>query len=391
MTNEEIYDVCIIGGGVIGAAISRELSRYHLKVVVLEKNKKVAMETSEGNSGVIHGGFDPTPGKLTAKLNLEGNHLYQVIFKELSFPHQQVNSLVIAFNKAEQEQLELLYQRGLTNQVKPEHLKLLDQKEVHQLEPNLNPAVIGGLLCTSSYVVDPVVLTKSFFSNSIKNGVNLCLDQLVSSITYQDNYFTITAKTENEIKTYHAKYIINAAGHYCDEIAAMAGYPDFQLTTLRGEYCVLEKSEGHLVNNIVFMVPTIHGKGVIVAPMLDGHLLVGPTAQEDVPKNETRLVTPAMEPQIGAIGQHIIPAIKMEKNCYRFAGSRPIEPVTKDFYLARAHANPKFINVAGTKSPGLSSAPAIAKYITTLLKETGLDLTVNPAFDPIQKEIIPTI
>ncbi|AGM25468.1 type 2 glycerol-3-phosphate oxidase [Spiroplasma chrysopicola] len=391
MTNEEIYDICIIGAGVIGGAISRELSRYHLKVIVLEKNKKVAMETSEGNSGVIHGGFDPTPGKWTAKFNITGNYLYQTLFQELNFPHQQVNSLVIAFNKDEQEQLELLYQRGLTNQVKPEHLKLLDQKTVHLLEPNLNPDVIGGLLCTSSYVVDPVILTKSFFSNSIKNGVNLCLDHMVSNITYQNNYFTISVNTQNTVKTYYAKYIINAAGHYCDEIAAKAGYPDFQLTTLRGEYCVLEKSEGHLVNNIVFMVPTIHGKGVIVAPMLDGHLLVGPTAQEDVPKDETRLVTPAMEPQIRAIGQHIIPSIKMAKTCYRFAGSRPIEPTTKDFYLAPAHDNSKFINVAGTKSPGLSSAPAIAKYIITLLEQAGLTLLPNPTFDPIQTEIIPTI
>lgn len=219
------------------------------------------------------------------------------------------------------------------------------------------------------------------------------LEHLVTNIKYhpKQSLFEVTTLHHNQTITYFAKYLINAAGHYCDILAAQAGYPDYELVTKRGEYRVLEKSEGNLVNNIIFMVPTIHGKGVIVAPMLDGHLLVGPTAEDNVPKAETRLVTPAMYEKIGQIGIKIIPNLKMEKTCQTFAGSRPIEPLSKDFYLKAAHNNPKFINVAGTKSPGLSSAPAIAKYICQLLTDAGCQLVKNQDFDPIQLEIIPTI
>ncbi|MBW3059104.1 type 2 glycerol-3-phosphate oxidase [Spiroplasma poulsonii] len=393
MMKKSTYDVCIIGGGVIGAAISRELSRYQLTTITIEKNKKVAMETSAGNSGVIHGGFDPTPGKLTAKLNIEGHHLYQTIFKEITIHYQQVNSLVIAFNDEEQKHLEMLYERGITNNVDPKHLRLINQAEVHTLEPNLSPDVQGALLCTSSYVVDPVVLTQSLFSNSIKNKQHLKLDHMVTNIKYHadQNHFEITTLHQEQKVTYFAKYLINAAGHYCDILAAKAGYPDYELVTKRGEYRVLEKSEGNLVKNIIFMVPTIHGKGVIVTPTLNGHLLVGPTAEDNIPKAETRLVTPAMYEKIGQIGTKIVPNLKMEKTCQTFAGSRPIEPLSKDFYLKPAHDNPRFINVAGTKSPGLSSAPAIAKYICHLLTAAGCELITNPHFDPIQTEIIPTI
>lgn len=168
MVNKPTYDVCIIGGGVIGAAISRELSRYQLKTITIEKNKKVAMETSAGNSGVIHGGFDPTPGKLTAKLNIEGHKLYQTIFKELNIPHQQVNSLVIAFTVEEQAHLQMLYERGMTNHINPKDLRIIEQAEVRALEPNISNEVLSALLCTSSWVVDPVILTKSFFQIALK-------------------------------------------------------------------------------------------------------------------------------------------------------------------------------------------------------------------------------
>ncbi|WP_424526233.1 FAD-dependent oxidoreductase [Spiroplasma endosymbiont of Glossina fuscipes fuscipes] len=223
----------------------------------MKKNKKVAMETSAGNSGVIHEGFDPTPGKLTAKLNVERHHLYQTIFKELTIPYQQVNSLVIAFNDEEQKHLEMLYQRGITNNVDPKHLRLINQAEVHTLEPNLSPEVQGALLCTSSYVVDPVVLTQSLFSNSIKNNQHLRLDHLVTNIQYHSDqkHFEITTLHQEQEVTYFAKYLINAAGHYCDILAAKAGYPDYELVTKRGEYRVLEKKWGQLSKKYYFYGP----------------------------------------------------------------------------------------------------------------------------------------
>ncbi|WP_338971567.1 type 2 glycerol-3-phosphate oxidase [Spiroplasma endosymbiont of Panorpa germanica] len=381
------YDFCIIGGGIIGAAIARELSKYNKKILILEANKRVAMETSQGNSGLVHGGFDPTPGKLNAKLNLLGKKRYEDWIKELDFPYQRINSLVVAFNDEEMQHVKMLYDRGITNGLEAKEMQILTKAEIIKIEPNLNPDIIGGLLCNSSIAIDPVELSKVLFENAITNHAELKVNSKVSKIAKQNDVFEITV---NGDKTYYASKIINVAGHYADEIAAMAGYPDFKLETLRGEYRILEKSEASVVSSVIFMVPTIHGKGVIVAPTLDGHLLVGPTAQKGVLKSETRLVTPEKFNQIGEIGRKLIPNLKIEKTCMTFSGSRPIEPSSEDFYIKPAIKDDNFINVAGTKSPAISAAPAIADYVIDILKSTSKDkFEIKKDYQPYQKSILP--
>jgi glycerol-3-phosphate dehydrogenase len=376
VTGLPVFDVIIIGAGVIGAAIARELSKYTLQVAIVERNLQAAQETSAGNSGVIHGGFDPTPGTLNAKLNILGKHLYETEwFNELRFPFQKIDSLVLAFNDFEKKELKTLYDQGITNGLKSSELKILSPKQCLKLEPNLNPQISGALLCTSSYAVDPVCLTTKLIESAILNGAKIFFGNKVENITRVSRAFLVeTVNAHSQRESYRGKFVINAAGHYADVIARMIKDQDFSLKARRGQYRILEKTErGIIKNHILFMVPTIHGKGVIVAPMLDGHLLVGPTAEDGIEKEDTRLVTMEKFEEIGVIGKKIIPGLRMEKTCRVFSGSRPICIETDDFWIAPSSKSRRFINVAGISSPGLSAAPAIAHQVVDFLKaETGL-------------------
>jgi glycerol-3-phosphate dehydrogenase len=395
LTIEEFpaFDVIVIGGGVIGAAIARELSKYNLQIAILEANLQVAQETSAGNSGVIHGGFDPTPGTVNAKLNVLGRHLYEnEWFKELSFPHKKVDSLVLAFNEVEKKELDKLYNQGITNGLQPDELQILNREQCLALEPNLNPQIVAGLLCASSHSVDPVRLTYKLVESAMANGVRLFLGNRVRSISKLAEEFLIeTTNHHAGVQHYRATFVINAAGHYADVIAGMIGDQDFSLRTRRGQYRIIEKSERAMINNhILFMVPTIHGKGVIVAPMLDGRVLVGPTAEEGIAKEETRLITMEKFAEVATIAHKIIPGLRMERTCMVFSGSRSICVETDDFWIASSSKDKRFINIAGIASPGLSSAPAVAGEAIALLKAQ-TEMTKKTEFVPDSGTTMPTV
>jgi glycerol-3-phosphate dehydrogenase len=376
------FDVLIIGAGVIGAAIARELSKYNLQIATVESNLKVAQETSAGNSGVIHGGFDPTPGTLQARLNLSGRHLYEnEWFKELHFSYKKVDSLVLAFNTLEKIELNTLYNQGLTNGLKADEMAILKHEQCLELEPNLNVQVMAGLLCISSYIVDPVCLTNKLVESATLNGAKLFLGSKVTSITKRaDGFLVQTVNRDSSTATYRAKFIINAAGHYADVVAAMIQDKDFTLRARRGQYRVIEKTERGIINgHILFMVPTIHGKGVIVAPMLDDHLLVGPTAEDGIAKEDTRLITMEQFEAIGVIAKRIVPDLRVEKTCSVFSGSRSICVETEDFWIAASSKDQRLIHAAGISSPGLTAAPAIAQEVIALIK-TQTELVAKPDF-----------
>ncbi len=374
------YDVVIIGGGIIGGSIAYELSQYKLKTLVLERNPLFADETSKGNSGAIHGGFDPDPGKVEAELNVKGNELWRTkIFKDLKFPFVQADSLIIAFTDEEMEHVNMLYKRGITNKVPKEFMKVLTKEEVLKKEPNLNPELKGALLCTSSWAIEPVKATLAFMGAAQQNGTELRKNSTVTSIKKVGELFEITINGKEKIKT---KNIVNAAGHYADKIAKMANLGDFKQTTRRGEYRILSRNTKVKVSSICFMVPTIHGKGVIVAPMLDGRTMVGPTAEEGVPKEETRFVTRKQYEHIGNIGTKLVPNLELEKTEIILAGSRPIDVETNDFVIRYAKGDNNFINAAGMQSPAIASAPAISIKIANLLKENGTKLIKDEKYNP---------
>jgi glycerol-3-phosphate dehydrogenase len=388
-----VFDVVVIGAGVIGAAIARELSKYPARIAIVEANLQVAQETSAGNSGVIHGGFDPTPGTLNAKLNLLGRNLYEnEWFKELSFPHKKVDSLVLAFNDVEKKELDKLYNQGITNGLKPAELQILSREQCLALEPNLNPQIVAALLCTSSHSVDPVRLTYKLVESALANGARLFLGNRVSSISKLGEEFLLaTTNHHSHLQHYRARFIINAAGHYADIIAGMIGDKDFSLRTRRGQYRIIEKSERHIINDhILFMVPTIYGKGVIVAPMLDGHVLVGPTAEEGIAKEDTRLITMEKFAEVATIANRIIPGLRMEKTCMVFSGSRSYCVETDDFWIAASSKDQRFIHVAGIASPGLSSAPAVAGEVVALIRAQ-TEMTKKTHFVQDRGTIMPTV
>ncbi|ULH67616.1 type 2 glycerol-3-phosphate oxidase [Mycoplasmoides gallisepticum] len=373
------FDVAIIGAGIIGASIAYELSRYNLEVVVLEKNPKVANETSLGNSGLIHGGFDPEPHKLEAKLNLQGNLKWREWFKHLEFPRVEIDSLILAFNEEEMKHVHMLYERGLTNGLNKKDLKVLTTQEVLKKEPNVNPAVKGGLLCTSSVAIHPVEATRALLGAAKQNDTRLRVNSEVTNIKYEGDRFALTINNKDKI---YARKVINAAGHYADKLANKFGFDNFKQTTRRGEYRILDNYDKNLINSVLFKVPTIHGKGIIIAPTLDGYYLVGPTAQDGVPKEDISLVTKEKYDLIGKIGKDIVPSLKIERTIKTIAGSRPIDVETNDFVIRKSKKNPNFILAAGMQSPALSSAPAIASEIANLLN---LKLTPRENFKPDYK------
>ena len=389
----QVFDVIVIGGGVIGAAVARELSKYNLQIAIVERNLRVAQETSAGNSGVIHGGFDPTPGTVNARLNLLGRQLYEdEWFKELNFPHRKCHSMVLAFNDLEKKELHKLYDQGIANGLRADELEILSGEQCLALEPNLNAKIVAGLLCTSSHSVDPVTLTNKLVESALVNGARLFLGNRVTSITKVAEEFLVeTINHHAQVKNYRATFIINAAGHYADVMAGMINDKDFSLRTRRGQYRVIEKTERYMINDhILFMVPTIHGKGVIVAPMLDGHVLVGPTAEEGIAKEDTRLITMEKFEEVAAIAKKIIPGLRTERTCFVFSGSRSICVETDDFWIAASSKDKRFINVAGIASPGLSSAPAVAHEAVALIKAQ-TEMTRRANFVRDRETVMPTV
>lgn len=371
------YDVAIIGAGIIGASIAYELSQYDLNVAVLEKNPKVANETSLGNSGLIHGGFDPEPHKLEARLNLEGNKKWQNHwFKHLKFPRVKIDSLILAFDDEDMDHVQMLYDRGLVNKLDPKDMKVLTKEEVLKREPNVNPEVKGALLCTSSVAIHPVEATKALLGAAKQNKTDLFVNSEVKKVVRDGDHFDLTLSNGEVLK---AKRVVDAAGHYADKIANDNGFDDFKQTTRRGEYRILDNYDPKLVSSVLFKVPTRYGKGVIVAPTLDGKYLVGPTAEEGVPKEDTRLVTREKYDYIGEIGKQIIPSIKLERTIMTLSGSRPIDIETNDFVMRPSKNDKHFILAGGMQSPALSSAPAIAEDIVKMLD---LDLKENKDFKP---------
>ncbi len=364
------YDVLVIGAGIIGTSIAQQLSQYVLKIAVCEKNCKIAGETTEVNSGIIHGGFDAAVGSQKAKLNVAAKQQWLTWFKKFNFPYRKIDSLVIAFNNEEKALLHDLYNCGIANGLAPSELTIIDQTTVLGLEPRLNKSVVGALLCTSSYIIDQVKLSEQLINYAIDHGTDLLLNAQVTNIIWNNNVWNVMINNQTTIE---ATYIVNAAGHWADDIAALAGCLEFKLTSCRGEYRILERTQGKVVNHIVFLIPTIHGKGVLVSPTVDGYLMVGPTT-EPVLKTETKLISKKMFDHIGAIGLKIIPDLDIDQTVKVMAGSRSIDVDTHDFVIKASSHNNQFINVVGIQSPGISAAPAIAELVVEILANQGLAL-----------------
>lgn len=373
------YDVAIIGAGVIGALTARELSRYNLKTVLLEASNDVAMGASKANSGIVHGGFDAKPGTLKARLNVKGCAMMEGVCKDLSVPYKKNGSLVVAFSEEEMETVRELYERGLANEV-PD-MKILNKDELKALEPNLSDEVFGALDAESAGIVCPYELTIAATENAVTNGVEFIRNFRVDSIDFADGCFTVNAG-DKKIKS---KYIVDAAGAHSDDIARMIGDDCVKLVMRRGEYFILDKAVGNMVSHTIFQCPTKMGKGILVSPTVDGNLLIGPTA-EDVDCKEDTCTTSAGLNTIKAYSVKSCPAVSTRNAITSFTGLRA-HPVNDDFILGPSEVNSQFIHASGIESPGLTSAPAIAEYLTEIIVKAIGNVAVNEKFNGIRKDV----
>lgn len=360
-----MYDVAIIGAGVVGAAIGRELTKYNLKIVILEKENDIAMGTTKANSAIVHGGYDPEPETLMAKLNVEGSKMFPSLCKELDVPYQNNQALVLAFSDEDLEKLNLLLENGVKNSVKG--LQILDKHEVYQLEPNIQEEVTGALLVPSSGIVGPFELCIALVENAVQNGADIKLNFQVDFIQKKADHFVISSKESN----LSAKYVINAAGLNGDEIHNMVSKNKLKTLPNKGSYFVLDKSQAKGFKRTLFQCPTNEGKGVLVTPTVHGNMLVGPTSKSTKSRNILSVEKDELD-KIKLVSKKTTNKIDFTKSIREFSGSRAYLEGFDDFYIKENEESKGFIDVIGIKSPGLSAAPAIAVFVAKLLKESGL-------------------
>lgn len=375
-----MYDVIIIGAGVLGGSIFRELTRYNLKVCVLEKENDVAMGTTKANSAIVHAGFDPEPGTVIAKHNVRGNEMYEALCKELSVPFKRNGAMVIAFNEEDLLKIKTLYDNGIKSGVKG--LKILSKEEALQMEPNLNSSIVGALYAPTSGIVCPFEYTIALFENAMENGGEVKLNKEVVDIKKENDVFIVNMIDGTSIET---KYVINAAGVYADKVHDMICPRTFSIRPRKGEYLLLDKSQGNLFSKTIFQCPSVMGKGILVTPTVHGNLMVGPSAI-DVDEKDDVSTSPEVLEEIKKVASRTTDKINYRETIKNFAGLRAISS-NNNFILEENDTIKKFIDVAGMKSPGLTCAPSIALEVIDILKNAGLVLEKKENFNKYRKKV----
>ena len=373
---KQIHDVLIIGAGVTGTMIARELSKYQLDVVIIDKNNDAGDATSSANSAIIHSGYDPEPGSLKAKFNVLGNAKYPKLVEELDVPFIPCGSLTIAI---EDEQLPVLEQLAERSKLNGVEVKLLNKEEVLKTEPNINPEVKGALFAPTAGIIDPFNLVVHAMENAIDNGVTFLRSHEVLSINKdKDIYIVKTNKGE-----LFAKIVVNAAGLKSDKIASMIEDIDWAITPRKGEYFLLDHYAEGLVRHTIFPLPSKKGKGVLVSMTTSGNYIVGPSSEladpDDVSTDTLTLNN------IRSAATLMVPSIPFNQTIRVFAGERATS-TRHDFIIEYSKKDQHFINVAGIESPGLASSPAIAEYVVETLIRPLITLKSNPKYNPCVKK-----
>lgn len=374
-----MYDVVIIGAGVSGSAVARELSRYKGRFCVLEKEEDVCCGTSKANSGIVHAGYDARPGSLMAKLNVEGNRRMEALSKELDFPFRRTGSFVVCTDEGSRQKLQELLERGQKNGV--EDLQILSREEALSLEKNLADEVVAVLYAPTAGIVCPFGLTIALAENACENGVEFQFDTEVSAIKKQGEGYVI----ETSKGVFKTRYVVNAAGVYADIFHNMVSADKLHITPRKGEYFLLDKGAGGHVSRTIFALPGKYGKGILVTPTTHGNLLVGPTATDILEREGTNTTADGL----AAIREKAGLSVKdlpLGKVITSFAGLRAHED-GHEFIIGEAADAPGFIDCAGIESPGLTSAPAIGAMVAGILKEK-LNLSDNASFVAERKGIL---
>lgn len=360
-----MYDVIIIGAGVSGCCIARELAKTKRKIAVLEASMDICEGTSKANSGIAHAGFDAKPGSLKAKLNIRGSNMLPDLAKKLDIPYQRNGSLVLSFDKSDRVKLEELYQKGVENGV--EGLEIIEKERILKLEPMVSPSVVMALYAPTGGIVCPFGLTIAMAENAAVNGVEFMRSQKVISIEPQEKGYLVKTQQKKEILT---KIIINAAGTHADEIHNMLPltpkHTKMTIISRKGEYCLYDKKAGNLVQKTIFQLPNAYGKGVLVTPTVHGNLLTGPTAIDIDDKEGVNTTNTGLEEVLSKSAHSVASLPSSRQIITSFAGIRAHRE-EDDFLIAESGEYSGFIDVAGIESPGLTSAPAIGEYVAELV------------------------
>ena len=364
-----MLDVLVIGCGIVGAAAAMELSKYQLQVAVLEKENDVANGTTKANSAILHAGYDPLPGTLMARLNVRGVELAKQLCEQLDVPYRQCGSLVLAFSPAECDTLETLRQRGEANGVPG--LQVLTGDEARAMDPQLSDKVQAAFYAPTAAICSPWEYCLALAETAVRNGAQLHLETQVTGMEKLDEGWLV----HTDQGDFTARYVINAAGVSADAVHDLALPHDFSIQPSRGEYYLLDKSEGSRVSHTIFQCPNQNGKGVLVSPTVHGNLIVGPNAAPVV-GNDTSTTADGLE-FVRTTAAKSVPQIAFGQSIRNFAGVRAHAAEVNDFILQEREG---FVDAAGICSPGLSAAPAIAEYLVELLQKAGLALTPKADF-----------
>lgn len=371
-----MYDIVIIGAGVVGGMVAEMLSKYNVRVCILEKAGDVAMGATKANSAIVHGGFDPVVGSLKARMNKRGSELMPNVCERLGVKYNNNQALVVAFEN-ERSEVEALYRNGVANGIKG--LRIVEREELHTLEKNLNPEISCALLSETSAIVCPYELCIAAVGNAMDNGVELILDYEVTGINKTPNGYEIIS---SDGRVVNAKYLINSAGAYADDIAEMTGDCDFKITPRRGEYMVLDKECGKFVQRTIFHTPTKMGKGILITPTVDGNLLVGPTAV-NIDEKDNYATTMEGFATLFAKSEENVSNLPFNKVITSFCGLRAVGD-KGDFIIKERDG---VITLGGIESPGLTSAPAIAEYIEEMLSNMGAISEKNENYIGMRKPV----
>ncbi|MFW9896165.1 MAG: NAD(P)/FAD-dependent oxidoreductase, partial [Candidatus Thorarchaeota archaeon] len=370
-----IYDIIIIGGGITGCSIARTLSKYDLKICVLEKEAEIASGTTKANSGVVHAGYASPREYIKRHLCIKGNKLYSQAVKELNFPFKRIGSFVVALEDEQIKKLDEERRKGIEDGI-PDLELILDKDTILHMEPNLTEEVVGVLHAPSAGIVSPYELAFALAENAAMNGVNFFRNHEVIKIKHQDYLFTV--------RTYGGEFqgrnLINAAGLFASDISKMLGLDYFDILPRKGEYILFDRNAIQL-NKVLFPMPTKVSKGILVCPTLHGNTFVGPNAQNISDRKDLSTTTAGLKEILDG-GKKLVPTLPLRSSIRNFAGLRAV-PNTYDFIIDNTDVY-GFINVAGILSPGLTATFAIAEKVVEFLELLGVNLEVRENYNPIR-------
>ncbi|MEM1483893.1 NAD(P)/FAD-dependent oxidoreductase [Oscillospiraceae bacterium PP1C4] len=374
-------DVLVIGAGAVGCAVARELTKYQLKVMVVDKNEDVGGDASKSNSAIIHTGYDASPGTLESELVVAANPMYDELTADLDVPFSRIGGILPAFTDEQYEKLPSLKEKAFKNRVYD--IEYLTSEQLLEMEPNLNPEVKAGLYIPRESIIDPFLLVVAMAENAQENGATFLLNTKVTGIKMDGDKVAGAETTAGEIE---AKYIVNAAGLHCDDIAEMVGKNDYFVNARKGQFYILDKNTSCKVNHIVLPIPTKLTKGKLMCPTIHGNMLVGPTAEDLTDKCDTSTNSEGLT-TIQTDVKRLVPNVNLRDTITQYSGLRPNRN-PEGLHVDTYDDVKNYVNLSGVRSTGLTASVALGKFVAQTLINIGMPAAFNLHFKAKRKGII---